>query len=314
MTMTLKPLMKHPMSKIPFVKDIEFEAGVVDQVAPGIRRVIAANPGPFTYTGTGTYIIGEGNVAVVDPGPLDDDHIAAILKAVEGETVTHILITHTHFDHSPGAAPLKQATGAKTYGYGPHMGNGGGENSLEHSGDMDFMPDVKVSHGDIIEGDGWSVEALHTPGHTSNHICYCYREAKALFSGDHVMGWSTSVISPPDGNMKAYMNSLRLLLDRDDELYWPTHGPAIHNPQAFVQSFIDHRNNREEQIMKCLRSDMRYISAMVKSMYTDVPEILHPAAALSVQAHLEHMIETGRVVASVKGYINPTLYTAVTKN
>jgi glyoxylase-like metal-dependent hydrolase (beta-lactamase superfamily II) len=298
------------MSNIPFVKDIEFEAGVVEQVAPGIRRVIAANPGPFTYTGTGTYIIGDGNVAVVDPGPLEDDHIAAILQAVKGETVTHILITHTHFDHSPGAAPLKAQTGAKTYGYGPHMGTGG-ENSLEHSGDMDFVPDVKVNHGDIIEGDGWSVEALHTPGHTSNHVCYSYREGKALFSGDHVMGWSTSVISPPDGNMKAYMNSLRLLLDRDDELFWPTHGPAIPDPQAFVQSFIDHRQEREEQIMKCLRSDMRYISAMVKVMYTHVPEYMHPAAALSVQAHLEHMIETGRVVASVPGYITPTLYTAV---
>ena len=300
------------MSDIPFVKDIEFEAGVVDQVAPGVRRVIAANPGPFTYTGTGTYIIGEGNVAVIDPGPLDDDHIAAIMQAVNGETITHILITHTHFDHSPAAAPIKAKTGAKTYGFGPHMGTGG-ENSLEHSGDMDFVPDVTVAHGDVIEGDGWSFEALHTPGHTSNHVCYCYREEKTLFTGDHVMGWSTSVISPPDGNMTAYMASLRLLLDRDDKVYWPTHGPAIPDPQNFVQAFIDHRVAREEQIMQCLKHDMRYISAMVKAMYHDVPEYLHPAAALSVQAHLDHMIETGRVVASVPGYITPTLYTAVTR-
>jgi len=299
------------MSDIPFVRDIEFEAGIVDQIAPGVRRVIAANPGPFTYTGTGTYIIGSGNVAVIDPGPLDDDHIAAILKAVEGETVTHILITHTHFDHSPAAAPLKKATGAKTYGFGRHIGSGG-ENTLEHSGDMDFTPDITVSHGDIIDGDGWSFEALHTPGHTSNHVCYCYREEKTLFTGDHVMGWSTSIISPPDGNMTAYMNSLRLLLERDDEVYWPTHGPAIKNPQSFVESFIAHREKREAQIMQCLRHDIRYISSMVKSMYHDVPEYLHPAAALSVQAHLDHMIETGRVVASVPGYITPTLYTAVT--
>jgi glyoxylase-like metal-dependent hydrolase (beta-lactamase superfamily II) len=300
------------MSEIPFVRDIEFEAGIVDTVAPGIRRVIAANPGPFTYTGTGTYIIGTGNVAVIDPGPLDDDHIAAILKAVEGETVTHILITHTHMDHSPAAAPLKAATGAQTYGFGPH-GGGGAANTVEHGGDMDFTPDHVLADGDIIEGDGWSFEAVHTPGHTSNHMCFCYREEKTLFSGDHVMGWSTSVISPPDGNMAAYMASLRLLLDRDDAVYWPTHGPAITAPQDFVRTFITHRDNREAQILQCLKYDMRYVSAMVKSMYHDVPEYLHPAAALSVQAHLDHMIETGRVVASVPGYITPTLYTAVTK-
>jgi len=300
------------MSEIPFVRDIEFEAGIVDTVAPGIRRVIAANPGPFTYTGTGTYIIGTGNVAVIDPGPLDDDHIAAILKAVKGETITHILITHTHSDHSPAAAPLKAATGAQTYGFGPH-GGAEGSNSMEHAGDRDFTPDHTLAHGDIIEGDGWSFEAVHTPGHTSNHMCFCYREEKSLFTGDHVMGWSTSVISPPDGNMTAYMDSLRLLLDRDDAVYWPTHGPAITEPQDFVRSFIAHRENREAQILQCLKYDMRYVSAMVKSMYHDVPEYLHPAAALSVQAHLDHMIETGRVVASVPGYITPTLYTAVTK-
>jgi len=300
------------MTDIPFLRDIEFEPGVVDEVAPNIRRVIAANPGPFTYTGTGTYIIGKGNVAVIDPGPLDDDHIAALQKALEGETVTHILIPHTHMDHSPAAAPLKKATGAKTYGFGPHAG-GGGENTVEHGGDRDFVPDVTLNHGDIIEGDGWSFEAIHTPGHTSNHMCFCYREAKTLFTGDHVMGWSTSVISPPDGNMTNYMASLRLLLDRDDEVYWPTHGPAITDPKPFVEAFIAHREAREEQIMFCLKTDIRYISSMVKAMYHDVPEYLHPAAALSVQAHLDHMIETGRVVSSSPGYISPTLYTAVTQ-
>ena len=299
------------MTEIPFVREIEFEHGACDQVSPGIRRVIADNPGPFTYTGTGTYIIGSGNVAVVDPGPLDDAHLAALDKALAGDTVTHILITHTHMDHSPAAAPLKAKTGAKTYGFGPHGGQG--DSKVEEGGDRDFVPDVTLAHGDVVEGDGWSVEAVHTPGHTSNHLCFAYREEKALFSGDHVMGWSTSVISPPDGNMTDYMASLRLLLGRDDEIFWPTHGPPITDPKPFVEAFIAHRTEREEQIMGCLKGDLRYIPAMVKVMYADVPEYLHPAAALSVKAHLEHMIDTGRVVASPPNDTMPTLYTAVTQ-
>ena len=299
---------------VPFNREYDFEYGVIEQIAPSIRRVVASNPSPFTFHGTGTYIIGEGNIAIIDPGPLDDAHVDALLKAVAGERVTHLLVTHTHNDHSPACVPVKAATGAPTYGFGPHgAGKAAQGEQVEEGGDMDFRPDIVVGHGDVIEGDGWSFEALHTPGHTSNHVCYCYREEKTLFTGDHVMGWSTSVISPPDGNMTAYMASLRLLLDRDDKVYWPTHGPAIPDPQNFVQAFIDHRVAREEQIMQCLKHDMRYISAMVKAMYHDVPEYLHPAAALSVQAHLDHMIETGRVVASVPGYITPTLYTAVTR-
>lgn len=299
------------MTEIPFVRELDYEHGAMQQVAPGIRRVIAANTGPFTFTGTGTYVVGDGNVAVIDPGPNLQPHIDAILQGLNGETVTHILITHTHMDHSPAAGPLKEATGAETYGFGPHGGDRGGD-KVEEGGDWAFKPDHRIGHGDVIEGDGWSFEAVHTPGHTSNHLCFQYREAKALFSGDHVMGWSTSVITPPDGNMADYMASLRLLLDRDDTVYWPTHGAPITDPKPFVRAFIAHREEREEQIMHCLRTDARYIPAMVAIMYADVPAMLHPAAARSVLAHLIHMIEIGSVVASTPEPGLASLYTAVT--
>jgi len=285
------------MTEIPFVKKIEFEYGVMQQVATGIRRVIANNPGPFTYTGTGTYVIGTGEVAVIDPGPNLPEHVEAILKGLGGERVTHILITHTHSDHSPAAAPLKAATGAETWGYGTNPGKRGGE-KVEEGGDWGFVPDHTVRHGNIIQGRDWSFEAVYTPGHISNHMCYQYREEKALFTGDHVMGWSTSVISPPDGNMTAYMASLKLLLDRDDRIYYPTHGAPITDPRPFVEAYIAHREEREEQILACLANGPSDIPSMVKIIYANVPEILHPAAGRSVLAHLIHMEATGRVTSS----------------
>ena len=278
--------------EIPYVREIEFEYGKADQVTPLIRRVVANNPSAFTYTGTGTYIIGQGEVAVIDPGPMIDAHVEALLKALEGETLTHILITHTHSDHSPAAAPLKKLTGAKTYGYGPH---GGGQG--EEDGDMDFVPDVEIRHGDIIEGNGWTVECVHTPGHTSNHICFALKEEKALFTGDHVMGWSTSIVSPPDGNMFDYMNSLRLLLERDDEVYWPTHGAPIRDPKPFVKSFITHREEREAQIIEQIKAGHHHIKEMVPIIYVAVDKRLYPAAARSVYAHILGMVEDGRLVA-----------------
>ena len=279
---------------IPFVRDVEFEYGVVDQMSPLIRRVICNNPGGFTFHGTGTYIVGQGEVAVIDPGPLDDDHIAALERAVEGETVTHILITHTHRDHSPAAAPFKKSTGAPTYGYGPHGGDRGGP-KVEEGGDYEFVPDQEIKNGDVIKGNGWTFEAIHTPGHTSNHICFALREESAIFSGDHVMGWSTSVISPPDGNMADYMNSLSKMLTRDEEIYWPTHGPAITDPKTHVEAFIAHRNGREDAIMECIREGRNTIPEMVEVMYAGVDPRLHRAAGRSVFAHLLHMAETGCV-------------------
>ena len=279
---------------VPFVKDIEFEYGKVTQVTPLIRRVIAHNPGPFTYMGTGTYIVGLGNVAVVDPGPLDDDHIAALLAALDGETVTHQIITHTHRDHSPAAAPMKTATAAPTYGYGPHHGNMKAP-KVEEGGDWDFRPDHVVQDGNVIEGDGWTLEAVHTPGHTSNHLCFALREENALFSGDHVMGWSTSVISPPDGDMAHYLHSLRKLLERDDAVFWPTHGPPIRDTKPFVQSFLDHRKRREEQIWHCISEGQDTIAAMVPIIYVNADKRLYKAAGRSVLAHLTQMQDEERV-------------------
>lgn len=282
--------------KIPFVHEIDIEYGRVDQVSPLIRRVTANNPGGFTFKGTGTYIIGQGKVAVIDPGPLDEAHIAALLKAVEGETVTHILITHCHMDHSPAAAPFKAATGAKTYAYGPH-GSGKAQDAVEVEAGADraFVPDVEIRHGDVIEGDGWTIECVFTPGHTSNHMCFALREEKALFSGDHVMGWSTTVVSPPDGDMETYMASLDLLLTRDDEIYWPTHGPAITEPKPFVQAYMAHRDDRERQIIEQIRQGRATIPEMVPVMYAAVDPRLHAPAARSVLAHLVRMVDDGRV-------------------
>ena len=279
---------------IPFVKDLEFEYGAVSELSPLIRRVIAKNPSAFTFHGTGTYIIGRGKVAIIDPGPAIPAHVDALMRAVEGEEVTHILITHTHMDHSPAAKSVKQKTGAPAYGFGPHGGRQGGV-QVEEGGDYEFEPDVVTGDGDVIEGDGWTVEAVHTPGHTSNHLCFALREEKALFSGDHVMGWSTTVVSPPDGDMTAYMASLEKLLPRDDQRYWPTHGTYIDRPQAFVQAYIDHRHAREAQILDCLGSGAKKIPEMVAVMYADVPKLLHGAAGRSVLAHLIHVAGEGRV-------------------
>ena len=282
--------------RIPFRRELDFEYGVSAAVSPNIRRVVANNPSPFTLYGTGTYILGRGNVAVVDPGPADRDHIDALLEATRGETITHLLVTHTHADHSPGCALLRESCDAPAYGYGPH-GAGKMEEGVvvEEGGDMDFVPDVAVRHGQVIEGDGWSVECVYTPGHTSNHVCYQLREERALFSGDHVMGWSTSIVSPPDGDMRSYMASLELLLERDDALYWPTHGPAITAPKPHVEAFIAHRVEREEQIKACLRDGVGRIREMVPGMYADLPEFMYPAAARSVFAAMVHLVQRGEV-------------------
>ena len=296
--------------EIPYVRDISFEYGACDEVSPLIRRVVADNPSAFTFKGTGTYIIGHGEVAVVDPGPLLMPHVEALLAALEGETVSHILITHTHSDHSPAAKPLKSLTGAPTYAFGPHgagmEGAGADDVKVEEDGDMAFRPDVEIRHGDILEGEGWSVECVYTPGHTSNHMCFALREEKALFTGDHVMGWSTSIVSPPDGNMKRYMESLKLLLTRDDEIYWPTHGPAIRDPKPFVRAFIAHREEREQQILKQLAAGRTRIADMVPVVYAAVDKRLYPAAARSMLAHIEYLVERGVVTTEGKPTLGAT--------
>lgn len=285
--------------EIPYRRKLSFDYGKIEQIGPGIRRVIANNPSPFTFHGTGTYILGTGSVAVIDPGPDDAAHIDAIMAGLGAETVSHILITHTHMDHSPGSRRLKALTGAKTYAYGPH-GAGKMESGVvvEEGGDMDFTPDCEIRHGDILDGTNWSVECVYTPGHTSNHICFQLREAKALFTGDHVMGWSTSIVSPPDGDMGQYMQSLELLLARDDEIYWPTHGPAIDAPKPHVEAFIQHRIEREQQILNCIDEGVGRIHDMVPLMYRDTPEFMYPAAARSVLASIAYLVEKGTLATS----------------
>jgi glyoxylase-like metal-dependent hydrolase (beta-lactamase superfamily II) len=285
--------------QIPFRRELEFEYGQAERVGPRIRRVIAKNPSPFTLYGTGTYIIGNGQVAVIDPGPADPQHIQAIFDATRGETITHVLVTHTHTDHSPGCALLKKRVEVPTYAYGPH-GAGKLEEGVpvEEGGDMEFEPDHLVRHGDIIEGGDWSVECVYTPGHTSNHMCYQLREDQALFTGDHVMGWSTSIISPPDGDMAAYLASLELLLGRDDKVFWPTHGPRIEQPKELVRAFIEHRRERETQILECVGQGVGKIRDMVPIMYTSTPEFMFPAAARSVLAAVEYLVKKGALLSS----------------
>jgi glyoxylase-like metal-dependent hydrolase (beta-lactamase superfamily II) len=283
--------------EIPYRRDITFEYGKLEPVAPGIRRIVANNPGPFTFRGTGTYVVGEGEVAVIDPGPDLAEHVEALLAGLSGERITHILVTHTHRDHSPAAAAVKEATGAPTYGFGPHAGGKRGEAAVEEGGDWDFTPDIVVKDGDEIAGTRWRFEAVHTPGHTSNHLCFALADSGILFSGDHVMGWSTSVIAPPDGDMAAYMASLDKLLERGDAVYWPTHGPAITEPKNHVRAFIAHRRERETGIVACLGEGVGRIDAMVDRLYVGLNPNLKRAAGRSVLAHLIDLADRGIAIS-----------------
>jgi len=282
---------------IPYRREMTFDYGRVRQVSPLIRRIVARNPSPYTLYGTGTYIVGAGEVAVIDPGPADSEHIKALALALEGEKITCIPVTHTHNDHSPGVPLLQKLLPAPSCGYGRH-GQGKLQEGIqvEEGGDMDFVPDIHVRHGDVLKGPGWTLECIHTPGHTSNHMCYRLREEQALFTGDHVMGWSTSVISPPDGDMTQYMQSLALLLDSDDMVYWPTHGPPIRDPQTHVRAFIAHRREREDQVLRQLHKGAARIVDMVPDIYAQTPVYLHPAAARSLLATILHLVADGRVL------------------
>jgi glyoxylase-like metal-dependent hydrolase (beta-lactamase superfamily II) len=284
---------------IPYVRDIRFEYGACDQVSPLIRRVVADNPGPFTFKGTGTYIVGRGEVAVIDPGPDLPEHLAAILKAVEGERVTHILITHHHSDHSPLAGPLKAATGATIYGcaVAGHEAEDTGEVKMEAGHDHDFRPDVSLCAGGEVSGPGWTMEAIPTPGHTSNHLCYALKEENACFTGDHIMGWSTTVITPPDGDMTDYLASLQTIRARNFTTLWPTHGPPILEVAPFIDAYLAHRQERMDQILLALADGPARIKDLVPKLYRDVDERLWPAAARSMLAAIIHLERGGDVEA-----------------
>ena len=284
------------MTPIPFDRDFQAPYGEHIRVSPQISRVLAPNPGPFTFRGTGVYIVGTHNVAVIDPGPDIPAHLDALKAALRDKHVTHILATHTHNDHSPAATPLKAWTGAKTYAFGPHPRGEERGPKIEEGGDTGFAPDVLIRNGDVITGDGFTIECVHTPGHTSNHMCYALREENALFTGDHVMGWSTTVVAPPDGDMADYRASLARLLAREDQVLWPTHGGPIRDPKPFLRAYLDHRAEREAQIITCLGEGVTTIPEIVARLYADVDKRLHPAAGLSVLAHLIELVHQGRVV------------------
>ena len=278
---------------IPFVREMAFVYGRCDDVSPHIRRVVANNPGPFTFLGTGTYIVGHGEVAVIDPGPDDAAHLAALREALAGERVTHILVTHHHLDHSPLARALKAETGAAIFGRAAPGADPEGEVKLE-AGHDNFMPDVTVNSGDRFQGPDWTLEAMATPGHTSNHVCYALAEENALFTGDHVMGWSTTVITPPDGDMGAYLASLEAVRARGFSTLWPTHGPPVREVERFLVAYAEHRRERERQILAELAAGETRIKAMVPRLYASVDSRLWPAAAHSVLAHMIELVKTGR--------------------
>jgi len=276
------------------------KAGECVRVSPLVRRIVANNPGPITFTGTCSYIVGSGHVAIIDPGPDLPEHIDALLEAVRGETVTHILVTHTHRDHSPAAKAIKAATGALLVGCGPHRSARplfeGEVNLLEASSDRDYAPDQELAEGDVIEGRNFTLAALATPGHMANHLAFSLAEEKALFSGDHVMAWSTSVVAPPDGSMSDFMASLDKLRDRDETVYWPGHGGPVRDPQRFVRALAHHRRQREASILNRLAAGDRTIPAIVGAIYQGLKPALVGAAGLSVFAHLEDLVAQRRVV------------------
>lgn len=279
---------------IPFVRQFDFAYGRRDQVSPLIQRVICDNPGPFTFTGTGTYIVGRpdagASVAVIDPGPLDDAHLEALVRAVDGRTVSHILVTHTHRDHSPLARPFADRVGAPILAMRPPAQDTHASGSLDEDEDQVFAPDVILSGGERIDGDGWTVTALATPGHASNHMAFALAEENALFCGDHVMGWSTTVVAPPDGNMSDYMRSLDTVIAAGFSTLWPTHGAPVTEPGPFLAAYRAHRLEREAQILARVAAGDRTIGAMVPVLYAAVDQRLWPAASLSVLAHLIKLV------------------------
>ncbi len=264
----------------------DLPTGVLMALSPLVARVLAPNPSPFTYTGTQTYVVGIDAVAVIDPGPADPDHLGALTAAIAGRPVMAIMCTHTHRDHSPAARPLSEMTGAPIIGCAPLTLEDDGPRS-DAAFDADYRPTQVLGDGEQVSGPGWTLEAVATPGHTSNHLCFALMEEKALFTGDHVMGWSTSVISPPDGDMSAYMRSMQRLLERDDIVYYPAHGEPIETPQRLVRGMMGHRKQREGQILRFMeRNGESAIPDMVAEMYKGVDPRLYGAAGRSVLAHL----------------------------
>lgn len=269
-------------------------------VAPGVQRLTVNNPSPFTFHGTNTYIVGEATVAVIDPGPEDNAHFQALMHALEGRSVSHIFVSHTHRDHSPLARRLKAQTGACVLAEGPHRAarplHEGEINPLAESADRDFQPDIALADGQVVQGNGWAISAVHTPGHTANHCAFALEGTGVLFSADHVMAWATTIVAPPDGSMADFMRSVDKLLQRGDRIFFPGHGGPVHEPRSFLRGLRAHRRMRERAVMERVLAGDRLIADMVKAIYVKTDPRLHGAAALSVLAHLEDLVEKGQVV------------------
>ena len=257
----------------------------IETVSFLVRKLMAPNPSPFTLYGTGTYIIGRKQICIIDPGPLIESHINKILNSVDKNLISHILITHTHADHSPAANIIKKETGAKTYAYDSYP-KGIIGNRFEEAHDKSFTPDVKLRDSDMVQGKDWTIKAIHTPGHTSNHLCFFLEQEKILFTGDHVMGWATTVVVPPDGDMDDYISSLKKLLLHDYGIYYPTHGSPIKEPIKYVRGLIAHRKMREMQILNELRKNSLSVDDMVPKFYSTTDKRLWPAASMSLLATL----------------------------
>jgi glyoxylase-like metal-dependent hydrolase (beta-lactamase superfamily II) len=268
-------------------------------VAPNVQRITVNNPSPFTFHGTNSYIVGDRSVCVIDPGPENDDHFEALMSALKGREVTHIAVSHTHRDHSPLTKRLKAETGAITIAEGPHRSarplHNGEVNPFAESSDTEFVPDIRLAHGQRIEGDGWALTALLTPGHAANHASFALDDDGVVFSADHVMAWATSIVAPPDGSMTDYMASLEVLLQRDDRIYFPGHGGPVTDPASFCRGIRTHRRMRERAILERIKAGDRHIPEMVEAIYRDTDKRLHGAAALSVLAHLEDLVGRGAV-------------------
>lgn len=293
------PQLRSMSEDITFDRAFDAPAGQVIEVTPLVRRILAPNPSPFTFTGTCTYIIGRGRVAILDPGPDDPAHVARVLDAVRGEEVSHVFVTHTHRDHSPAAAAVLAATGAVSVGEGPHRPARplelGEINPLNSSGDTAFKPDLTIAHGETVAGAGWTMTAIATPGHTANHLAFALAEEDLIFSGDHVMAWATSIVAPPDGAMGDYIRSLERLAAREEKVYLPGHGGPVRNAPSFVRDYIDHRLAREAAILRALERNVGTIPELVRGIYIGLDPKLVNAASLTVLAHLEHLVENGRV-------------------
>lgn len=284
--------LKAMVSKIEWNRELAFTYGRLHAVAPGLRRLVCPNPGPFTLHGTGTYVVGRGRVVIVDPGPAQSEHVEALLRELGDETIEAIVVTHTHRDHSPAAAILAARTGAPTYGFGPHCTDITQREALWASGaDVDFTPDRPLTDGAELYAGGTRMLAVHTPGHCANHLCFRLPDQGLMLSGDHVMAWSTSVVIPPDGDMADYMASLKRVRDLPETRLVPTHGPTVEHGPRFVQQLIDHREQREAQLLESLKGGPASIPALVPRVYGELPEGLHGAAAASLMAHAVHLLQ-----------------------